>query len=304
MCLHLKFYTAESWLSSFSCCLFCRYIIHSDDHNPYLTSMEKFAPKLADFKPDLLVVGGLQMMDSFPFQSGIWGNWLQTFIFFLLCVASSCGWRRSGLCDRVILVKTWGNDSIFAQRSIPVISEEFVACWQMKQIIWLTLLLTLAALHSVGNLWHRWDDLESDWHWTRFTSQTQVGLTFYLYFLLCTVAMTFKYLSSLSSQYHSLFSDPQLGYETTPVNGQNGIIQKTSLFSSFLKDLSIVKTEPFLLSVSALRFLYWWHSWTHGELEVMNIDSCVTKLSSLFCTFCLLSLFYGFYSFLDRSALF
>lgn len=44
--------------------------------------MEKFAAKLADFKPDLLVVGGLQMMDSFPFQSGIWGNWLQTFILF------------------------------------------------------------------------------------------------------------------------------------------------------------------------------------------------------------------------------
>ncbi|GAA6220096.1 ADP-dependent glucokinase-like [Lates japonicus] len=47
-----------------------RYIIHSDDHNPYLASMEEFAEKLEDFNPDLLVVGGLQMMDSFPFQSG------------------------------------------------------------------------------------------------------------------------------------------------------------------------------------------------------------------------------------------
>ncbi|XP_041791405.1 ADP-dependent glucokinase [Chelmon rostratus] len=47
-----------------------RYIIHSDDHNPYLDSMEDFAKKLKDFKPDLLVVGGLQMMDNFPFQSG------------------------------------------------------------------------------------------------------------------------------------------------------------------------------------------------------------------------------------------
>ncbi|XP_023280758.1 ADP-dependent glucokinase-like [Seriola lalandi dorsalis] len=47
-----------------------RYIIHSDDHNPYLDSMEEFAEKLGDFKPDLLVVGGLQMMDNFPFQSG------------------------------------------------------------------------------------------------------------------------------------------------------------------------------------------------------------------------------------------
>lgn len=47
-----------------------RYIIHSDDHNPYLDSMEEFAEKITDFQPDLLVVGGLQMMDSFPFQTG------------------------------------------------------------------------------------------------------------------------------------------------------------------------------------------------------------------------------------------
>lgn len=48
----------------------CRYIVHSDDHNPYLASMEDFASKLEDFEPDLLVVGGLQMMDNFPFQAG------------------------------------------------------------------------------------------------------------------------------------------------------------------------------------------------------------------------------------------
>ncbi|XP_060897060.1 ADP-dependent glucokinase [Labrus mixtus] len=47
-----------------------RYIIHSDDHNPYLDSMEEFTEQLEDFKPDLLVVGGLQMMDNFPFQTG------------------------------------------------------------------------------------------------------------------------------------------------------------------------------------------------------------------------------------------
>lgn len=54
----------------FLCRVLCRYIVHSDDHNPYLASMEEFAKKLGDFKPDLLVVGGLQMMDNFPFQSG------------------------------------------------------------------------------------------------------------------------------------------------------------------------------------------------------------------------------------------
>ncbi|KAI1897849.1 hypothetical protein AGOR_G00087500 [Albula goreensis] len=47
-----------------------RYIVHSDDHNPYLASMEDFAQKLQNFHPDLLVVGGLQMMDNFPFKEG------------------------------------------------------------------------------------------------------------------------------------------------------------------------------------------------------------------------------------------
>ncbi|KAK1792954.1 hypothetical protein P4O66_001679 [Electrophorus voltai] len=47
-----------------------RYIIHSDDHNPYLDSMEEFEKRLQTFKPDLLVVGGLQMMDNFPFKQG------------------------------------------------------------------------------------------------------------------------------------------------------------------------------------------------------------------------------------------
>ncbi|XP_076156501.1 ADP-dependent glucokinase [Alosa pseudoharengus] len=47
-----------------------RYIVHSDDHNPYLDSMEEFEKQLKDFHPDLLVVGGLQMMDNFPFKQG------------------------------------------------------------------------------------------------------------------------------------------------------------------------------------------------------------------------------------------
>ncbi|XP_072546476.1 ADP-dependent glucokinase [Salminus brasiliensis] len=47
-----------------------RYIVHSDDHNPYLDSMEEFEKRLQSFNPDLLVVGGLQMMDNFPFELG------------------------------------------------------------------------------------------------------------------------------------------------------------------------------------------------------------------------------------------
>lgn len=32
--------------------------------------MEDFEKKLQKFNPDLLVVGGLQMMDNFPFKQG------------------------------------------------------------------------------------------------------------------------------------------------------------------------------------------------------------------------------------------
>ncbi|OCT77818.1 ADP-dependent glucokinase [Xenopus laevis] len=47
-----------------------RYIVHSDSHNPMVDSLEDFKSQLESFSPDLLVIGGLQMMDSFPFKSG------------------------------------------------------------------------------------------------------------------------------------------------------------------------------------------------------------------------------------------
>lgn len=67
--LILEYPSGASW-GQYSSRRANRYIIHSDDHNPYLTSMEEFAAKLGSFSPDLVVVGGLQMMDNFPFQSG------------------------------------------------------------------------------------------------------------------------------------------------------------------------------------------------------------------------------------------
>ncbi|KAM4772796.1 ADP-dependent glucokinase-like [Rhinophrynus dorsalis] len=47
-----------------------RYIVHSDSHNPMIDSLEDFKSQLENFEPDLLVIGGLQMMDSFPFKPG------------------------------------------------------------------------------------------------------------------------------------------------------------------------------------------------------------------------------------------
>ncbi|XP_034239358.1 ADP-dependent glucokinase [Thrips palmi] len=48
-----------------------RFILHNDDNNPTLSSLEAFEASIVTFKPDLLVVGGLQMMDNYPFEKGV-----------------------------------------------------------------------------------------------------------------------------------------------------------------------------------------------------------------------------------------
>jgi len=47
-----------------------RFIIHHDLNNPLVSSLEQFKLALPPFDPHLLVVGGLQMMDNFPFKDG------------------------------------------------------------------------------------------------------------------------------------------------------------------------------------------------------------------------------------------
>lgn len=47
-----------------------RFIVHSDSNNPTLSSIEGFEDPLRLYKPDLLVIGGLQMMDNYPFKEG------------------------------------------------------------------------------------------------------------------------------------------------------------------------------------------------------------------------------------------
>ncbi|KAJ1522971.1 hypothetical protein ONE63_002108 [Megalurothrips usitatus] len=54
-----------------------RFILHNDDNNPTLSSLEDFGSSLKSFEPDLLVVGGLQMMDNFPFEEGVRENRLR-----------------------------------------------------------------------------------------------------------------------------------------------------------------------------------------------------------------------------------
>lgn len=47
-----------------------RFIIHNDHTNPKMAAIENFVPELEKFKPKLLVVSALQMMDNFPFEKG------------------------------------------------------------------------------------------------------------------------------------------------------------------------------------------------------------------------------------------
>lgn len=47
-----------------------RYIVHNDENNPLLSSLEKFDEYLPGFNPNLLVISGLQMMDNYPFKIG------------------------------------------------------------------------------------------------------------------------------------------------------------------------------------------------------------------------------------------
>nr|XP_033792440.1 ADP-dependent glucokinase-like [Geotrypetes seraphini] len=68
-----------------------RYIVHSDNHNPMIDSLEDFASKLHNFKPALLIVGGLQMMDSFPFQAGQREARLKTLQNLMMTISRSTG---------------------------------------------------------------------------------------------------------------------------------------------------------------------------------------------------------------------
>ncbi|KAK1891159.1 ADP-dependent glucokinase [Dissostichus eleginoides] len=82
-----------------------RYIVHSDEHNPYLDSMAAFAEKLKGFDPDLLVVGGLQMMDNFPFQSGEQEGIMEELFHYVIPHADSLGMNEQELPNLLSLLK-------------------------------------------------------------------------------------------------------------------------------------------------------------------------------------------------------
>lgn len=64
--------------------------MHSDESNPYIETLEGFEAEIKKFKPAALVVGGLQMLDNFPFEEGN-NNYLSTIYI--------CSQERCHYCD-------------------------------------------------------------------------------------------------------------------------------------------------------------------------------------------------------------
>lgn len=65
--LLIEYAAGEKW-GSFVAPRANRFIVHSDASNPYITSLEEFHARLPSFRPEMVVVSGLQMLDNFPFQ--------------------------------------------------------------------------------------------------------------------------------------------------------------------------------------------------------------------------------------------
>lgn len=67
--LLMEYTKGENW-GKFTAPRANRFIIHNDYNNPHLKSMFEFVKEVKQFSPALVVVGGLQMMDYFPFLPG------------------------------------------------------------------------------------------------------------------------------------------------------------------------------------------------------------------------------------------
>ena len=63
----LEFKLGEVW-GNYTASRANRFIIHSDVNNPKLRYIEPFQERLRSFRPDLIIVSALQMLDNFPFK--------------------------------------------------------------------------------------------------------------------------------------------------------------------------------------------------------------------------------------------
>lgn len=68
--LILEYKAGETW-GPFTAPRANRYILHNDHNNPHLNSLEHLEKAIESFKPDLFIISGIQMMDSYKFNEGI-----------------------------------------------------------------------------------------------------------------------------------------------------------------------------------------------------------------------------------------
>lgn len=68
--LILEYKAGDTW-GPFTAPRANRYILHNDQNNPHLNSLEHLEKAVSEYKPDLFVISGIQMMDSYKFEVGI-----------------------------------------------------------------------------------------------------------------------------------------------------------------------------------------------------------------------------------------
>ncbi|XP_013116128.1 ADP-dependent glucokinase [Stomoxys calcitrans] len=68
--LILEYKAGEKW-GPFTAPRANRYILHNDQNNPHLNSLEHLQKAIKVYQPDLFVISGIQMMDSYKFEVGI-----------------------------------------------------------------------------------------------------------------------------------------------------------------------------------------------------------------------------------------
>ncbi|XP_072367878.1 ADP-dependent glucokinase [Scyliorhinus torazame] len=84
-----------------------RFIVHHDSSNPILESLEDFQSQLQQFKPSLLIISGLQMMDNFPFRPGHLEERLRLLQNLMLSIDSTTGihFEMASFVDNSLLNK-------------------------------------------------------------------------------------------------------------------------------------------------------------------------------------------------------
>lgn len=68
--LILEYEAGETW-GKFTASRANRFIVHSDQKNPYIGSLESFENVIRETPPRLVIVSALQMLDNFPFEAGV-----------------------------------------------------------------------------------------------------------------------------------------------------------------------------------------------------------------------------------------